>query len=160
MLDFEVYLRQPLRHRPTFLEAAGLKPPAGWHGRSLVPLLAGRTPEDWRRDFLYHYEWEQDYPYTPTIVGLRTQTHSLMQYWGVWDLPELYDLRTDPDQLRNLLADARITYGRGRYTNHIKAPETRKLVLAMQDRLAEILAATGGDPRYSGKGSEGDVFAL
>jgi len=145
---------------PTFLEVAGLKPPAAWHGRSLVPLLAGRAPEDWRRDFLYHYEWEQDYPYTPTIVGLRTQTHSLMQYWGVWDLSELYDLRTDPDQLRNLLADARITYGRGRYANHIKDPETRKLVLAMQDRLAEILAATGGDPRYSGKGSEGDVFAL
>ncbi len=145
---------------PTFLDAAGIKPPATWHGSSLFPLLTGPPPANWRTDFLYHYEWEQDYPYTPTILGLRTQTHSLMQYWGVWDLSELYDLRQDPDQLRNLLAGARITYGRGRYTNHIKDPELRKLVLSMQDRMAEILRSTGGDPRYSGKGSEADTFAL
>lgn len=101
----------------------------------------------------------QDYLYTPTIIGLRTQTHALMQYWGIWDLSELYDPRKDPDQTRNL-AEVRITYGRGRYTNHIQDPEIKKLVLSMQDRMAEILKATGGDPRYSGQGGEADTFAL
>ena len=32
----------------TFLEAAGLPVPAEMQGRSLVPLLEGQTPEDWR----------------------------------------------------------------------------------------------------------------
>ena len=35
-----------------------------------------------------------------------------------------------------------------------------KMVEGMQDRMAEILKTTGGDPRYSGKGSEGDKFAM
>jgi hypothetical protein len=47
---------------------------------------------------------------------------------------------------------------RGYY--HIKDPHLKKQVLAMQDRMAEILSATDGDPRNSGKGSEGDTFAL
>ena len=52
------------------------------HGRSLTPVLRATTPADWRTDFIYEYEWEPDYPYTPTIVGLRTQTHSLMHSTG------------------------------------------------------------------------------
>src|ERR1700729_985174 len=32
----------------TFLEVAGLPVPGDMQGRSLVPLLAGRTPPDWR----------------------------------------------------------------------------------------------------------------
>src|SRR6185369_14971459 len=49
---------------PTFLEAAGLTPPASMHGRSLLPVLQGRAT-NWRKDFLYEYEWERDFPYTP-----------------------------------------------------------------------------------------------
>src|SRR4051812_3409039 len=39
----------------TFLEAAGLAIPSEMQGRGLVPLLAGRTPPDWRTSFYYHY---------------------------------------------------------------------------------------------------------
>ena len=109
----------------------------------------------------YEYAWEQDFPYTPSIVGLRTETHSLMQYPGVWDIPELYDLRSDPDQVNNLVSDARIGWRmRGRYVNHIKKPETKALVETLQDRMAQILTETGGDPRLAGKASPDDKYAL
>jgi len=144
---------------PTFLDAAGVRAPEAMHGRSLLRPATGKA-EGWRTDFVYEYEWEQDFPYTPTIIGLRTGQHSLMQYYGIWDIPELYDNRKDPEQLHNLLAGARITLGRGRYLNHVKDPEVRTLVERMQTRLAEILRQTGGDPRLSGKGSEGDRLAL
>jgi N-acetylglucosamine-6-sulfatase len=144
---------------PTFLELGGVKGPP-MHGRSLLPLLGGGQPDGWRKDFVYEYEWEPDYPYTPTITGLRTETHSLMQHWGVWDISELYDLRNDPDQMNNLLAAARITYGRGRHTYHIKDEGLKAQVVGMQTRMAEILRTTGGDPRYAAKSGEGDVHAL
>jgi N-acetylglucosamine-6-sulfatase len=146
---------------PTFLEAAGVKVPASVQGRSWLDVAAGRTPADWRRDFVYQYAWEQDFPYTPNIIGLRNETHSLMSYPGTWDIPELYDLRKDPEQIDNLLAGARIgSRGRGRYAHHVSDPETKKVVEAMQDRLAALLAATGGDPRLAGKVGENDKFAF
>jgi N-acetylglucosamine-6-sulfatase len=145
---------------PTFLDAAGASPARGMQGRSLLPLGAGRTPDAWRRDFIYEYAWEQDFPYTPNIVGLRTETHSLMQYPGTWDMPELYDLRKDPEQIDNLVADAHIgPRMRGRWANHVKNPETRALVDTLQARLEQSLKETGGDPRLAGRTSPDDKYA-
>jgi N-acetylglucosamine-6-sulfatase len=146
---------------PTFLDAAGASPAPGMRGRSLLPLARGKRPDDWRRDFVYEYAWEQDFPYTPSIVGLRTETHSLMNYPGVWDIPELYELGTDPEQTRNLLADVHLgPQMRGRYVHYIKNEQTKRTVQELQSRLAAILAETGGDSRLSGKPNEGDAFAL
>lgn len=146
---------------PTLLDAAGVKPAPTMQGASLLPLAQGRQVENWRKDFLYHYAWEQDFPYTPTIIGLRTETHSLMQYPGIWDIAELYDLRSDPEQIQNLVAEARIGWRmRGRWVNHIRNPEIKRLVEQMQSRLEEILKRTGGDPRLSGKAEESHRFAL
>ncbi|MFP6899326.1 MAG: sulfatase, partial [Opitutales bacterium] len=39
----------------TFLDLAQAPIPEDMQGRSLVPLLKGETPEDWRRSFYYHY---------------------------------------------------------------------------------------------------------
>ncbi|MBI3209574.1 MAG: sulfatase [Candidatus Solibacter usitatus] len=146
---------------PTFLDAAGLKPAVGMMGQSLLGPATGRVPANWRKDFLYQYAWEQDFPYTPNIVGLRSETHSLMHYPGAWDIPELYDIRKDPDQINNLIAEARIgPRMRVRYVDHIKNPETKKIVVGMQERLAAILTETGGDPRLSGQFNEADRSAL
>ncbi len=145
---------------PTILEAGGVKPAPTMQGRSLLAVARGSVLENWRRDFIYEYAWEQDFPYTPSIVGLRTETHSLMNYPGIWDIPELYDLRADPEQINNLLVEARLgPRMRGRYVNHVKDPETRKLVESLQDRLAQLLAQTGGDPRLAGKASADDKYA-
>ena len=146
---------------PTILDAAGLKPEPGMQGQSLLPLGSGNTPANWRRDFLYEYAWEQDFPYTPGIVGLRTETHALMNYPGTWDIPELYDLRKDPEQIDDLLAGARLgPRTRGRYANHVTDPQVKMLLESLQTRLAEVLASTGGDPRLAGKASPEDKYAL
>ncbi len=144
----------------TILDAAGVSWRKPVHGRSLMPLIRGQRPSDWRRDFIYEYEWEQDYPYTPSMTGLRTEKHSFTYYHGIWDISELYDLEKDPDQMKNLVADVRIRgYQRGRLSMNL-GEDRRPLVDGIQTRLQQLLVETGGDPRRSGKGSEGDKYAL
>jgi N-acetylglucosamine-6-sulfatase len=101
---------------PTMLEAAGAPLPPAVHGRSLLPLLRG-DEKNWRTEFVYEYFWERDYPQTPSVIGLRTDEFSFMQYHGVWDLDELYDIRKDPDQMNNLLANVRTTTEGGRLSS-------------------------------------------
>jgi N-acetylglucosamine-6-sulfatase len=44
---------------PTVLEAAGVKPPGHFHGRSLLPLARGERVTDWRTELIYEYFWER-----------------------------------------------------------------------------------------------------
>lgn len=146
---------------PSFLEATGLKAPSSMQGWSWLATASGRTPGDWRREFVYEYAWKQDFPYTPNIIGLRNESHSLMSYPGTWDIPELYDIGKDPEQTQNLLASARIrSRMRGRYAHHVTIPDVKKIVEPMQKRLAALLAETGGDPRLAGRVGPNDRHAL
>jgi len=91
---------------PTFVEAAGLPVPGEMQGRSFLQL-----PNDpnmpWRKSFLYEYFWEVDYPETPTVLGVRTDRYKYMEYQGVWDANELYDLQDDPQELHNRISTSR-----------------------------------------------------
>ncbi|MBI4876077.1 MAG: sulfatase [Acidobacteria bacterium] len=144
---------------PTILDAAGVAVPKNMQGRSLLPLLRGERA-GWRQDFLYEYDWEFDYPYTPTLTGLRTERYSYCQTYGLWDLDELYDVAADPGQMNNLLGSVRIVRQRGRLTEHIPDPKLKSLVESLQDRMKRILEETGGDPRRSGRSPEGLKYAL
>lgn len=145
---------------PTFLEAAGFTPPASMHGRSLLPVLQGRAT-NWRKDFLYEYEWERDFPYTPTILGLRNEQYSLAQYYGIWDIDELYDVRKDPDQMNNLLAGTRLlAHDRMRAVIRMEDPVKKKLLDGLQARIEQLLRETGGDPRLAGREPEGAKAAM
>jgi hypothetical protein len=62
--------------------------------------------------------------------------------------------------MTNLLSDIRLTYQRGRLSMNIPDAGRRSLVGGLQARLAELLEATGGDPRRAGVTHEGDQFAL
>jgi N-acetylglucosamine-6-sulfatase len=135
---------------PTFLDAAGVPAPRSMHGRSLLPLLRGAR-DGWRTDFLYEYFWERDFPQNPSVLGLRTERHSFMQYHGTWDLDEFYDIREDPDQMNNLLGDVRIRTEGGRLSARIQNPELKKLVGGFQQRMNRILAETGGRAEPSWK---------
>src|SRR5262249_55897126 len=134
---------------PTLLDAAGVAPPRGpngpsMHGRSLLPLLQDKARNGWRSEFVYEYYWERDFPQTPTVTGLRTDRYSFMQYHGIWDIDELYDLQRDPDQMNNLMANVRTTTQSGRLFQRIADPELKSLVGDLQSRMYKILSETGG----------------
>jgi arylsulfatase A-like enzyme len=87
----------------TFLEAAGVAVPAEMQGRSLVGVLKGQTPPDWRKAFYYHY---YEYP-TPHHVrphyGVVTDRHKLVHFYGPdTDYWELFDLSQDPRELTSV----------------------------------------------------------
>src|ERR1051325_1145427 len=89
---------------PTFLDLAGLPVPASMQGRSWVPLLTGKSSE-WRQAFFCEYFREQGYPNPPTILGVRTDSAKLLKYPGHAEWTELFDLKSDPYELKNLVAD-------------------------------------------------------
>ncbi len=88
---------------PTFLELAGVSVPRDLHGRSLVPLLRGETPADWRTSFYYHY---YEFPGPHSVrkhYGIVTDRFKLFHFYEP-DVDEwrLIDRQTDPHELRNV----------------------------------------------------------
>ena len=90
---------------PTFMAAAGLEVPPDMQGRSLLPLLKGEAPADWRTSMYYRYYHDPGHHNTAAHYGVRTQTHKLIHYWKQ-DQWELYDLENDPREMHNLYNDA------------------------------------------------------
>jgi arylsulfatase A-like enzyme len=86
---------------PTFLDAAGISVPESMQGHSLMPLLKGQRPPDWRTSFYYRYYHDPGHHNTRAHYGVRTDTHKLIYFWKK-DQWELFDLRKDPDELHNL----------------------------------------------------------
>ena len=89
---------------PTFMEAAGLSVPADMQGRSLVPLMKGEKPADWRTSWYYRYYHDPGDHNTRAHYGVRTETHKLIYFWKKHQW-EMYDLVKDPDELHNLYND-------------------------------------------------------
>ncbi len=188
---------------PTFLEMAGVAPPAGMHGRSLVPVLKstqsgqvdparsfvvtgrerhvgnareGSKPYPQRairtKDYLYIRNYEPDrwpmgsplaatQPILPSLQELENNTRVAFadmdagptkawllqhrddpQWKTAYDIAfgkrpgeELYDLRSDRDQLKNLASDPAQAMHRAMFA----------------DQLQSVLQAAG-DPRVTGDG--------
>ena len=121
----------------TFLEAAGLPVPRDMQGRSLVSLLRGDTPSDWRTSFYYHY---YEFPGAHSVrrhYGVVTSRYKLfyfyepeMNYWT------LIDRDKDPHELTNV------------YDDPAYAP-TRQTLHAELDRLRAELKVPEKDPPES-----------
>ena len=106
-------LVQNLDYAQTFLEIAKSEAPETMQGQSLVPLLKGETPDNWRKSLYYHYF---EYPAAhavPQQCGVRTKDLKLIQFYqfGEW---EFYDLNSDPDERTNV-------YGKPEYADRIAA---------------------------------------
>ncbi len=89
---------------PTFLEMAGAPAAPEMQGRSLVPILKGRRPADWRSGFYYRYYHDPGHHDTRAHYGIRTDTHKLIHYWKL-DQWEMYDLVADPQEMTNRVTD-------------------------------------------------------
>ena len=93
---------------PTILDIAGIKKqPAQFAGASLLQLAKGEKVDGWRDSLLYEYYWEFNFPSTPTTFAIRSDNFKLIQYHGIWDTDELYDIKNDPQEMRNLIDDPR-----------------------------------------------------
>jgi arylsulfatase A-like enzyme len=84
---------------PTFLDVAGMKAPADLQGRSILPLLQGKSPKDWRTSMYYRYYHPGDHN-VAAHYGIRTMRYKLIYYHKL-DQWELYDLQKDPWEKRN-----------------------------------------------------------
>lgn len=92
---------------PTFLDIAGLPRPAQFEGTSAWKLWEGKLADaDWRPgDFTYEYYWEYNFPMTPGTFAIERDRVKYIQYYGIWDTDELYDLKSDPTEMHNLVND-------------------------------------------------------
>ncbi len=133
----------------TFLDLAGVKVPEAMHGRSWKPLLEGKTDVAWRDSFFYCYFFERNFA-TPTTTAVRTANAKLIKYPGHADWTEVFDLKADPYELKNLANDP----------NHA---ELRKSLEAEYDKQAKAIGfhipesadvppADGSLPGNPGKG--------
>ena len=89
---------------PTFLEVAGLPVPADMQGKSMLPLLKGEKPADWRKSWYYRYYHDPGDHNTRAHYGVRTERHKLIHFWSTNEW-ECYDLQSDPEELRNIYTD-------------------------------------------------------
>ena len=101
----------------TFLDFAGVKPPADMQGRSFRPILEGHTPRDWRQSMYYRYWMHLADHNVPAHYGIRTKQWKLIYYYGKAlgssgaidrDTPkewELFDMAKDPHEMNSLYGD-------------------------------------------------------
>jgi len=96
-----------LDYAPTFLALANVPAPSQFEGQNVLPLISGQVrPQDWKaQDFVYEYYWEWSFPSTPTTFAITREGLKYIQYHGVYDLDELYDLSNDPTEKVNLTDD-------------------------------------------------------
>jgi hypothetical protein len=88
-------------------------------GRSFRTIVAGgERPADWPEAMYYRYWMHLADHYVPAHYGIRTRTHKLIYYYGEAlgtsasiDEPtepewELFDLESDPREMRNVYGDS------------------------------------------------------
>ncbi len=124
----------------TFLGYAGVPIPDDMQGRSLRPLLQGKTPGDWPQSMYYRYWMHRPHYNVSAHYGVRTHRYKLIFYYGLGlgapgaldePLPpewELFDLEKDPGEMNNV-------YGDPAYADTVKKlkAELRRLKEQLED---------------------------
>jgi N-acetylglucosamine-6-sulfatase len=89
---------------PTLLSVAGASAPGDMQGRSLAPLLKGEKVK-WRDSFLIEYYSDRVFPRMERMgyKAARNGRWKYIHYLELEGMDELYDLKTDPYEMKNLI---------------------------------------------------------
>ena len=110
----------------TFLEAAGEPVPETMQGHSLLPLLRGERPPDWRTSFYFQYFEYPAFHRVRPHYGLVTERYKLVHFFGTTDESwRLFDRATDPDELRDVYESPDYRPTRQRLTRALAAERAR-----------------------------------
>lgn len=89
----------------TFLDIAQTEIPKDMQGKSIVPILKGKTPENWREAHYYHYYEHPSEHDVRRHYGITTDRYKLIHFYYDLDQWELYDLEKDPNEMQNRYGD-------------------------------------------------------
>jgi N-acetylglucosamine-6-sulfatase len=109
---------------PSLIDLCGAPALEKIQGRSWKKLVQSGDPA-WRRAWFYEYNYEKQFPYTPNIRGIRTDEWKYMHYPqgdGSPDrhMEELYNLRDDPKETRNLARDQKFAATKAKLATELK----------------------------------------
>jgi arylsulfatase A-like enzyme len=95
---------------PTVLALCGVEIPPKLDGLNAMLLLTGERPANWRHSFLVEYSNDIVFPRTANMgyQAIRTDRYKYIRYKHLDGMDELYDLRHDPYEMRNIVRDASI----------------------------------------------------
>ncbi|WP_114784498.1 sulfatase family protein [Botryobacter ruber] len=118
---------------PSLLDLCGAPPLENIHGQSFKQLVQGDT-SNWRNAWFYEYNYEKEFPYTPNVRGIRTDSWKYMHYPpgdGGPDkhMAELYHIAADPGEDKNLIDD----------------PEYAEKARELKTELARLMKRAGGN---------------
>jgi len=108
---------------PAILAFAGVAAPAGMQGRDFAPLYLAATKPAWREEFFYEHATIRNTDFIPSSEALVSKDVKYI-YWPDFKHEELFDLRRDPFEERNLAQD----------------PPHAKTLAALRVRFAELKA--------------------
>jgi arylsulfatase A-like enzyme len=112
---------------PTLLDAAKVPVPKDMQGASFLPLLKNGKTAGWRKAVYYHYyEFPEPHHVYPHF-GIRTERYTLVKFYGPSSSWELFDLKKDPDELKNIYAD----------------PSSQKIVAELKAQLKQLIRQYG-----------------
>jgi arylsulfatase A-like enzyme len=110
----------PLDFAETFLEMAGQEVPGDMQGRSLVSLLKGRTPDDWRQSFYYHYYEFPGWHDVRRHYGVTDGRYKLIHYYepdvNAW---EMFDLKSDPQEMTSVYGQPKFRQAQAKLTREL-----------------------------------------
>ena len=90
---------------PTLLDMAGLEVPLEMQGKSFKGAFEGDEKNQRKSVYYHYYEWPIWHKVQPHY-GVRTDRYKLMHFYYSMDEWELYDLKTDPNEINNIYSEA------------------------------------------------------
>ena len=116
---------------PSILELCGAPKMENIQGKSWVKLVKQGDPS-WRKSWLYYYNYEKQFPYTPNVRSVRTESWKYTHYphgdnGADRHLAELYNIEFDPEERYNL----------------INNPKYAHIVKDMQRELSKVMKQVG-----------------